>query len=89
MGVDYKYEKLDGYIYKKLDVFNNVIDDDNNCVEDDFIGWDFVFEDDISNNLMDDYSYGMYVVGIIVQIFDQVCIEGCCFYIILYKIYDV
>lgn len=66
MGVDYKYEKLDGYIYKKLDVFNNVIDDDNNCVEDDFIGWDFVFEDDISNNLMDDYSYGMYVVGIIV-----------------------
>ena len=87
-GVDYKHEKLDGYIYKKPDALNNATDDDNNCAEDDPIGWDFVSEDDISNNPMDDHSHGTHVAGIIAQTLDQACTEGCRFHIIPYKTHD-
>ncbi|KGE85485.1 hypothetical protein IX84_28815 [Phaeodactylibacter xiamenensis] len=87
-GVDYKHERLSDYIYKKPDALNNATDDDNNCAEDDPIGWDFVSEVDISNNPMDDHSHGKHVAGIIAQTLDQACTEGCRFHIIPYKTHD-
>ncbi|MEQ8707215.1 MAG: S8 family peptidase [Phaeodactylibacter sp.] len=87
-GVDYKHVGLSDYIYKKPDALNNATDDDNNCAEDDPIGWDFVSEVDISNNPMDDHSHGTHVAGIIAQTLDQACTEGCRFQIIPYKTHD-
>lgn len=63
IGVDYKYLDLVSNMWKNVgEIFGNLVDDDCNGYIDDVYGFDWVNED---GDLMDDYSYGIYVVGII------------------------
>lgn len=55
-GVDYEHNDLTKYIW------NN--QSSNKCYENDFIGWNFVYD---NNNPDDDHSHGTHVAGIIVE----------------------
>ncbi|HFC00734.1 MAG TPA: T9SS type A sorting domain-containing protein, partial [Phaeodactylibacter sp.] len=75
-GIDYKHPDLQAYIY--------LYDDADNCLEDDFVGWNFV---DSTNNVYDDHSHGTHVSGIIVNNLKENS-PNCEFRIIPYKTHD-
>lgn len=82
-GVDFDHPALAGYVFRNDDALGDGVDDDNNCYEDDLIGWNFV---DGNNNPSDDHSHGTHVAGIVVQNLAQ-C-QNCPFQIIPYKTHN-
>jgi len=63
-GVDILHEELDEVLYQSFDLPNNENDDDNNCYPDNYVGWNFV---DDNNNASDDQGHGSHVAGIIAE----------------------
>jgi PKD repeat protein len=62
-GVDYLHDSLKAHIWLGNEIPNGG-DDDSDCLADDFIGWNFVHE---NNNPSDDHGHGTHVAGIVVQ----------------------
>jgi hypothetical protein len=64
-GVDYGHSKLLDHIWRSGEPnYFNGMDEDDNCYPDDFIGWNFVCD---NNNPWDDHSHGTHVAGIVVD----------------------
>ena len=82
-GLDYTHPDLSGYIYKSSDDTGDENDDDDNCLPDDAMGWNFV---DDNNNPQDDHSHGTHIAGIIAEILGE-C-DNCNFRIIPYKTHN-
>ncbi|MBI2654535.1 S8 family serine peptidase [Candidatus Woesearchaeota archaeon] len=62
-GVDYNHEDLSTNMWTNTnEIPNNGIDDDNNTFVDDYLGWDFINND---NNPIDDHGHGTHVSGTI------------------------
>ena len=61
-GVDWTHPDLSNKVWRnRSEIPDNGIDDDGNGLIDDFIGWDYINND---NNPMDDNSHGTHVAGI-------------------------
>ena len=61
-GVDWSHPDLKNKIWRNTDeIEGNGEDDDDNGFQDDYMGWDFINND---NNPMDDNSHGTHVAGI-------------------------
>lgn len=61
-GVDWTHPDLKNKIWRNWgEIPNNGIDEDGNGLIDDYMGWDFIHND---NNPMDDNSHGTHVAGI-------------------------
>ncbi|MFK8009404.1 MAG: S8 family peptidase [Saprospiraceae bacterium] len=85
-GIDYEHPSLLKYIYLNDDELDgNNIDDDDNCQENDPLGWNFV---DDNNNIKDDHSHGTHVAGIVVKNFEEQYGDSCEVKIIGYKTHD-
>ena len=82
-GVDYNHDSLTNYIWRNDDPAGSG-DDDANCLDDDFIGWNFVCD---TNNPNDDHSHGTHVAGIVVQNLRNAN-PGCDFRIMPVKTHD-
>ena len=62
-GIDFGHADLKDRIYvNPNEINNNSIDDDNNCLEDDIIGYNFL---DKTNNPFDDHGHGTQVSGVL------------------------
>ena len=85
-GIDYEHPSLLKYIYLNDDELDgNNIDDDDNCLENDPLGWNFV---DDNNNIKDDHSHGTHVAGIVAKNFEEQYGDNCKVKIIGYKTHD-
>ena len=82
-GLDLDHPLLQPYLYRSTDIAGNNLDEDDNCYTDDFIGWNFV-ED--NNNPTDNHSHGTHVAGVVAQTLND-C-EGCTFQFLPYKTHD-
>ncbi len=67
-GVDILHRHLDDYIHLSEDIPYNQEDDDENCYPDNYVGWNFV---DDNNNASDDHGHGTHVAGIIADAFGE------------------
>ena len=85
-GIDLDHEILSQYIIRNNDEEqeSNELDDDGNCLVDDWFGWNYV---DDNNNPDDDHSHGTHVAGIIQQ-YMQNFDPACNYRIIPYKTHD-
>ncbi|MEM1319366.1 MAG: S8 family serine peptidase [Bacteroidota bacterium] len=83
-GVDYDHNDLVDYIWKNDDALSNG-DEDDNCYEDDCIGWNFV---DDNNNPDDNHGggHGTHVAGIVVNNYTST--SSCDFRIMPLKTHD-
>lgn len=62
-GIDYNHKDLKANLWKNAkEIANNGIDDDQNGLIDDVIGWDFVSHDPLP---YDDHGHGTHIAGII------------------------
>jgi len=63
-GIDILHKRLNNVLYKSQDIPYNQLDDDENCYPDNYVGWNFV---DDNNNASDDHGHGTHVAGIVEQ----------------------
>jgi len=61
-GVDILHKRLDHVLHLSSEIAFNGYDDDENCYPDNYVGWNFV---DDNNNASDDHGHGSHVAGII------------------------
>ncbi|MDB4285833.1 S8 family peptidase [bacterium] len=83
-GVDIFHDSLKDIIFISNDLPGDTLDNDGNCLLNDFVGWNYV---DSTNNPNDDHGHGTHVAGIIRQTLAPYI--GCGpFRIIPYKTHD-
>lgn len=63
-GIDILHKRLENVLFLSNDYPQNDIDDDENCYPDNYVGWNFV---DDNNNASDDHGHGSHVAGIIAE----------------------
>lgn len=81
-GLDLDHPDLNGYIFRDDDSLNGM-DDDNDCLVDNPLGWNYV---DYNNNPDDDNGHGTHVTGIIARNLKN-C-NGCTVQLLTYKTHD-
>jgi len=82
-GLDLDHPDVSPYIYRDADVPGNNTDDDNDCLTDNPLGWNYVNN---NNNPNDDNGHGTHVTGIIARELDR-C-EGCTVQLLPYKTHN-
>jgi hypothetical protein len=82
-GLDLDHPNLNGYIFRSPDGIDNNSDDDNDCLVDNPLGWNFV---DNNNNPNDDNGHGTHVSGIVANNLN-LC-DDCVVQLIPYKTHD-
>ncbi|MCX8210142.1 MAG: S8 family peptidase [Lewinella sp.] len=82
-GLDLDHPDLNGYVFRNPDDIGNDNDDDNDCLIDNPLGWNFV---DDNNNPNDDNGHGTHVSGIIANSLN-LC-DDCVVQLIPYKTHD-
>lgn len=83
-GLDLDHPDLSGYVFRNNDDgIGNNIDDDNDCLPDNPLGWNFV---DGNNNPNDDNGHGTHVSGIVARNIG-LC-NNCVVQLIPYKTHD-
>ncbi len=82
-GLDLDHPDVASYIYRDPDVPGNNADDDNDCLTDNPIGWNYV---DNNNNPNDDNGHGTHVTGVIARELDR-C-GGCTVQLLPYKTHN-
>ena len=85
-GIELEHDSLSMYIYRNNlePEEGNDLDDDGNCLIDDWFGWNYV---DKNNNPNDDHSHGTHVAGIIQKNMEAVD-PSCAYRLIPYKTHD-
>ncbi len=83
-GIDYLHDSLKSHIWLGNE-FPNGTDDDADCLADDFIGWNFVHD---NNNPSDDHGHGTHVAGIVAHNLKQYA-PGCPFRLMPLKTHDL
>lgn len=63
-GLDLDHPDLNGYVFRNPDGVGNNNDDDNDCLTDNPLGWNYV---DDNNNPNDDNGHGTHVSGIVAR----------------------
>ena len=63
-GIDILHDGLDNVLFQSFETPYDEIDDDENCYADNYVGWNFV---DDNNNASDDQGHGSHVAGIIAK----------------------
>lgn len=63
-GVDILHDGLDDFLHRSQETPYDAIDDDANCYPDNYVGWNFV---DDNNNASDDHGHGSHVAGIVAK----------------------
>lgn len=63
-GIDILHEGLANFLYRSKEIPENDLDDDENCYPDNYVGWNFV---DDNNNASDDHGHGTHVAGIVAK----------------------
>jgi hypothetical protein len=86
-GIDLAHDSLLSVLYHNTQEppEANGVDEDNNCLVDDWYGWNFV---DNNNNPNDDHSHGTHVAGIIRQSFLDFSPDCTDYRLIPYKTHD-
>lgn len=82
-GLDLDHPDLSGYVFRNPDGIDNNNDDDNDCLVDNPLGWNFV---DNNNNPNDDNGHGTHVSGIVASSLN-LC-DDCVVQLIPYKTHD-
>eukprot|EP00903_Cladosiphon_okamuranus_P000764 g762.t1 len=86
-GVDITHSGVRNFIYRSADDLTDMFDNDDNCIINDPVGWNYV---DSLNNVFDDNGHGTHVAGIIAKTLEQLQSEGddCVYQILPYKTHD-
>ena len=84
-GIDYDHPDLRDYVRMTGDGLSPTDDADDNCLNDDPIGWNFV---DDNNNPNDDNSHGTHVAGIIAGTLERWGGSDCNYEFVPYKTHD-
>ena len=82
-GLDLDHPRLSGYVFRNPDGIGNNTDDDNDCLTDNPLGWNFV---DDNNNPDDDNGHGTHVSGIVTD--NLGLCDDCVVQLIPYKTHD-
>ena len=82
-GLDLDHPDLYGYVFRNADEAADGLDNDGDCLADNFVGWNYV---DANNNPADGNSHGTHVAGLVARNLN-LC-EDCAIQLIPYKTHN-
>lgn len=82
-GVDLEHPDLRGFLFRDDDSIGDGVDNDDNCLPDNPLGWNYV---DGNNNPSDDNGHGTHVSGVLAQNLTR-C-DDCIIQLVPYKTHD-